>query len=387
MAELADYATPTQLRYLKAVEEHGGVRAAERALGLGNDTIGAALRALKRKAALRCYAPAHDMDHPVPEPLVLKGTSTLYDKDGEVRLQWVKTKLDDQMRAEMIREAFAVMADELPRLEPVAAPVLSLRAELLCTLVTFTDFHLGMLARKAETGGDWNVEKAEAVLFSAFAHLIRNAPPAATLVLNVQGDFFHSDRLEPTTPTSGHVLDQDGSYAFMVAVGIRVLRRLCALALETHETVRVIFAEGNHDLASSVWLRQMFAALYENEPRLSVDSSELPYYVHRHGKVMLAFHHGHLKKNDQLPLLFAASFPEVWGATTKRYCHTGHRHHVEEKEHAGMTVVQHPTLAARDAYAARGGWISERQATAISYHAEFGQVARTTVTPEMLEAA
>jgi hypothetical protein len=50
-----------------------------------------------------------------------------------------------------------------------------------------------------------------------------------------------------------------------------------------------------------------------------------------------------------------------------------------------MTVVQHPTLAARDAYASRGGWISERQVSAITYHSKFGQVAKITITPEMLE--
>jgi hypothetical protein len=99
---------------------------------------------------------------------------------------------------------------------------------------------------------------------------------------------------------------------------------------------------------------------------------------------MLGFHHGHLRKNEQLPLLFASQFPQVWGNTSKRYVHTGHRHHVEEKEHSGVTVIQHPTLAARDAYAARGGWIAERQVRAISYHAEHGEVARTTVVPEML---
>ena len=128
----------------------------------------------------------------------------------------------------------------------------------------------------------------------------------------------------------------------------------------------------------------MFRALYENDPRVQVIDSELPYYVYQHGKTMLAFHHGHLKKNDQLPILFAAQFAQMWGSTTKRYCHTGHRHHVEEKEHSGMTVTQHPTLAARDAYAARGGWIAERHVTSITYHSEFGLVARSIVTPEML---
>lgn len=49
-----------------------------------------------------------------------------------------------------------------------------------------------------------------------------------------------------------------------------------------------------------------------------------------------------------------------------------------------MTVIQHSTLAARDAYAARGGWMSERHVTSITYSDKYGQVARNTVTPEML---
>jgi hypothetical protein len=156
------------------------------------------------------------------------------------------------------------------------------------------------------------------------------------------------------------------------------------MALAKHEKVVVLMAEGNHDISSSIWLRVMFKALFENEPRVSVIDSPLPYYVYQHGKTMLAFHHGHLHKNDRLPILFASEFPKVWGETTKRYAHCGHRHHVEEKEHSGITVIQHATLAARDAYAARGGWIAERQVSAITYHAEYGQVGRVTVTPEMV---
>jgi hypothetical protein len=128
----------------------------------------------------------------------------------------------------------------------------------------------------------------------------------------------------------------------------------------------------------------MFQALYENEPRIQVIDSELPYYVYQHGETMLAWHHGHLSKNNALPILFASQFPKVWGSTVKRYAHCGHRHHVEEKEHSGMTVIQHSTLAARDAYASRGGWMSERHVTSITYSDKYGQVARNTVTPEML---
>ncbi len=241
-----------------------------------------------------------------------------------------------------------------------------------------------MLAWGVETGDDWDTQIAEDTLIAAFRHLIDNAPKAKVAVINQLGDFLHFDSLDAVTPTNRHLLDSDTRFRRVVEVAVRALRAVVDMALETHQEVHVVIAEGNHDLASSVWLQTLFAALYENEPRVTVNESALSYYVYQHGKVMLGFHHGHMKKNEGLPMYFAATYATVWGNTVKRYIHVGHRHHVEEKEHPGVKVIQHSTLAARDAYAARGGWLSERQAQAITYHVEFGEVARNTVTPEML---
>lgn len=379
---LAQYATATQLRYLQAVAEHGSGGKAAAALGVCKNAVNESIARLKAKAASQGWAPEYDLSHRVPEPFVAKGHSTLYGADGEVKLQWVKTKIDDDRRLELIKAAVAALVEDVRPAEPLPAPAAT--SEHLCNLYTLTDAHVGMLAWRKEGGADWDLTIAERTLTGCFEQMVLSSPAATTCVVNQLGDWLHSDGLLPVTPTSGHVLDQDGRFSKMVGAAIRILRRVIDLALSKHQTVFVVMAEGNHDLASSVWLRLMFAALYENEPRVKVVDSELPYYVHQHGEVMLAFHHGHLKKNDQLPLLFAAQYPVVWGATTKRYAHTGHRHHEEVKEHSGMKVVQHSTLAARDAYAARGGWMSERQATAYTYHARWGQVGSVTVTPEML---
>jgi hypothetical protein len=162
--------------------------------------------------------------------------------------------------------------------------------------------------------------------------------------------------------------DGDGAFTAQHGGVVRLLVDLEA------EKVILLLAEGNHDPASSVWLQTMFSALYEHEPRIEVVQTPLPYYALRHGKTALFFHHGHKKKVESLPLLFAALFPDHWGKTTKRYAHTGHLHHLHEKEHPGLKLMQHPTIAARDAHAARGGWLSERQATVITYHSEFGEV-------------
>lgn len=383
-ATLASYATVRQLELMEAVEKHGSENKAAEALGINARTLQKSLRSLEAKAASRGHSPAHNMTRTVPEGYTVKGVSTLYDADGVVKAQWVKSNADADRRERLIREAYDAMAQDLPRLGPIVPNLGSFSANL-ATLYTLTDSHVGMLAWAKEGGADWDLTIAESTLVGCFAQMIQASPAARIGFVNQLGDFLHYDSaVAPVTPQHGHILDSDGRFSKMVSTAVRILRRVIDMALAKHEKVVVLMAEGNHDMASSVWLRVMFRALYENEPRVEVVDSELPYYVYRHGKTMLAFHHGHLKKNDQLPILFAAQFPKIWGETEKRYAHCGHRHHAEEKEHSGLTVIQHPTLAARDAYAARGGWIADRAVTAITYHSEFGQVARNTVTPEML---
>lgn len=383
--ELRSFATPRQLEYIDAIEKHGSQQKAAQAMGLTRRTVDRGMETLRQKAALRGYSPAHDMTRTVPEGYKVKGVSTYYNAKGVAAGQWVKSSVDDLRQQEMFRAAFEALSDDLPRL-----PAITRHADTngeLCNLYTLTDSHVGMLAWHCEGGHDWDLKIAERTLIGCFEHMVAASPAAAVGFVNQLGDFLHYDSLVAQTPTSHNPVDADGRFSKMVAVSIRILRRVIDFALQKHDKVVVLLAEGNHDLASSVWLRHMFKALYENEPRIEVIDSELPYYTYRHGQTMLAFHHGHLKKNDQLPILFASQYPKIWGNTTKRYAHCGHRHHVEEKEHSGMTVVQHSTLAARDAYAARGGWTTERQVKAMTYHAKFGLVAVNVVTPEMLDEA
>ena len=379
---LKEWASPRQLEYIELINKHGGVRAAARETGASRSSIRSALNVLARVAASKGYSPEHDMIRTVPDPFVVKGVSTYYNADGVAAGQWVKSSIDTVRQAEMMKAASAAMAEELPRLKALKAP-LTTNADL-CNLYTFTDVHMGTLAWHKECGEDWDIAIAEKTLTGCFEQMIAASPCAKVGIINQGGDWLHYDGLTAVTPLHGNILDADGRFSKMVGASIRTLRRIIDLALLRHEHVHVIMQEGNHDMASSVWLRHMFKALYENEPRITVDASELPYYVYQHGTTMLAFRHSHLSKNASLPLLFAALHPAIWGATTKRYAHTGHRHHVEEKEHPGMKVIQHPTLSAKDAYAARGGWLSEREATAMTYHIKYGLVARHTVTPEMI---
>ena len=380
---LKEWATDLQKYYIDAINIHGNGAKAAKVIGVHKSAVNYALAAVKKKAAAAGYSPAHDMTRTVPDGFMVKGVSTYYDKEGKPSAQWVKSQVDSDRQKEIMREAFAAMSEELPRVKPVKVPARTIDA--LCNLVVFTDFHLGQLSWSREGGAPWDLKIAEEMLLNSFIHMVATAPVAGTCVLCLQGDFLHTDGLLPLTPGHKNVLDADGRFSKIVATAIRVIRKLIAYAMSKHDSLHLIICEGNHDEAGSMWLRHMFKAMFEDEPRMTVNDSELPYYVYQHGETMLAFHHGHKTNNEQLPMLFAAQYPKVWGATEKRYAHCGHRHHVDEKEYAGMTVTQHPTLAARDAHSARGGWISDRAANVVTYHKRFGKVAQTVVCPEMFD--
>lgn len=338
--------------------------------------------------ALRGISPEHDMTHAVPAPFYLKGTSTLYTQgeDGKEKIasQWVKTALDPVARERMLIEAREAFAAEIPRVRASKPPSLVGPPELL-NQYTITDYHLGMLAWGEETGEDWDIKIAESLLVGWFERAIAAAPEAETAIFAQMGDFLHWDGLEAVTPMHRNILDADTRFQKLVRVTIRVLRRVIAILLTKHARVHCVFAEGNHDPASSIWIREAFAAYYEDEPRVEVDLSPDPYYAYEHGKTAIFFHHGHLRKVQTVDSVLAGKFPQLYGRSEYRYAHTGHRHSSEIIETNLMLVEQHRTLAAKDAYANRGGWMSGRDAQVITYHTEYGEVGRVRISPKMIQ--
>lgn len=363
---------------VEALQQYGTETQAAAALGLSRSTFQSRVRI----AATRGFAPGH-FEAGVAPGYAMGKVTIQRGASGNVERTWERQSPDREAMRAAMQDVIEGLKDDLSKAEPIAAPGLT-NADL-CNLYTFTDYHLGMYAWHNEGGADWDLAIAERILLGAMRAMVQQSPAAHAAVINIQGDFLHTDGKTPVTPAHKHVLDADSRYPKIRRSAIRLIRELVRMALVRHSAVHLIIAEGNHDEEGAGWLADLFAVHYEDEPRLHVNDSALPFYVFQWGETMLGVHHGHKVKNEQLPLLFAAQFPEAWGATRRREIHCGHRHHRDEKEYNGVTVVQHPTLAARDAYAARGGWIADRAAQAITYHKRFGQVGRVMVCPEMIE--
>lgn len=366
---------------LAALNQCGSIEGAARALGVNRRT----LQRRKERWVKRGFAPEFDMRHPVAEGFAVKGTSTLYREDGSVAAQWVKSREDLQRQKELMDAAIAGMCDTVTRAPKVAAP--RRVASDLLNLFIVTDYHIGMLAWGEETRGDnWDTSIAERLLSAWFRAAIERAPSAETAVFAQLGDFLHFDGLEAVTPEHRNLLDADTRYAKVVRIAQRAVRDAITQLLAKHKRVQVIMAEGNHDPSGSVWLREATAALWENNPRVTVDTSPDPYYCVEHGLTSLFFHHGHKRRPAEIDDVFAAKFRDVFGRTRYSYAHMGHLHHAALKESPLMVVEQHRTLAAADAYASRGGWLSGRDAPVITYSKQFGQVGRVVLSPKAVLA-
>ena len=341
------------------------------------------IRIRKAKLAKKGVGHGRDVSHLVPDGYKIKGTSSLVDEFGNTKLQWVKTDTDSERQVELMKAVIEGMKSEITPVAPVKAAGAK-RDDKLLNLYTVSDFHLGMLAWADESGDDWDMKIAEDLFSRWFDAAFQKAPDAGTGVINLLGDLAHFDSLDAVTPASGHVLDADTRYQKLVRYIIRMVRRVVDMALVKHKTVRLLIVQGNHDESGMIWLAEMFSTLYDNEPRVFVDTSPDVYKMVQHGKTTLFFHHGHKARFDAIEPVMIAKFRKAFGESVYSYAHVGHLHHQKIIESRNMIVEQHRTLAAKDAYASRGGWMSGRSANVITYSAEYGEVARLTISPEML---
>ena len=374
--------TGQQRRCINAVLKEGSSGKAARVLGLDSSTVRQNLKSAVKTAA-RQDSQMHGVEggHSIPTGYHIKGVSSYLEDESGAR-HWVKTDKDKEADLELAQELYSAMAEDVKRLKPLPAPK-KCEKDLL-TLYNLADCHLGMLAWSRESGGrSWDLKIAEEVIVDAMRRMIQRSDPASQCVIGQLGDWTHFDGLKPVTPESRHVLDADGRPAKIAETSVKIMRTVIDDCLRHHEKVHLIIAEGNHDEGSAVLYRVLYQNLYENEPRLTVDNEASPFYVHQHGKTMLGFHHGHKMPPQSLPGYFAAQHSKMWGECEYRYAHTGHRHHEEKtKDHGGMSVTQHPTLAARDSHASRHGYMAKSQAESVTYHKEHGQWSSVTITPK-----
>lgn len=252
------------------------------------------------------------------------------------------------------------------------------------------DAHLGALAWGQETGeADYDLAIAARLYRQAVAALLARAAPhaPAKIVLRIGDDFLHVDS-ERNTTTGGTPQDVDGRwkkvFRMAVSVAAHAVRGCAALA-----PVEVVIVPGNHDALSAFTVGECLAALFAEDPRVTVQSSVTPRLYVEWGTVLLCFAHGDKEVPGNLPLLVATERPDAWARTRVREVHLGHLHRrrkMAEDEFNGVRVRWLPSLKATDQWHASKGYTTPHRATeAHLYSARRGYLG--TLSEPVAEAA
>lgn len=377
--------TARQREVLRAYLDHGTQEKAAKHLGINQSMVSVFLNAIRKHAAKRGYDPDHDMTHPTGDGISIQGTSTLYDENGDIKLQWVKTKADQEQQYQQIIEAFTETFETYRGKSHLVSVPKNSDDETI-TVYPMGDPHIGMYSWSDETGDDFDCEIAERDLCEAVKNLVSRSPRSQIgIVLNL-GDFFHADSMENRTMRSGHALDVDTRWSRVLHIGARAMIQCVYSALKKHEKVIVKNVIGNHDDHTSQALSLALSLYFENNNRVEVDTSPSKFWYYKFGQVLLASTHGDTAKPDKLPGIMAHDRSEDWGNTKHRYWLTGHIHNKNQMEFPGVVWESFRTLAAKDAWHAAQGYRSGRDMQSITYHKDHGEVERHTMNISMLRA-
>jgi hypothetical protein len=379
--ELKQWATPTQARYLDAVNQHGSLRKAAAALGVAYNAAQESISRLQKKAARAGFAPGHWNDGVAPGYVMGNVTIQRRNEDGTFR--WERQSPDQNARQERFQALLEAAKEEFAVHEPLRAPT-ACDADLL-TIYPVGDPHCGLYTWEEETGTKFDLGEFERIQKAAIDRLVASTPRSHTAIFNDKGDSTHADNNKNRTPRSGHELDVHGRHGEVMRVSLRVKRYQIARLLEKHAHVIVRVDPGNHDPDSALHLALVLEALYENEPRVQVVTSPNPYWYHLFGKNLIGTCHGDGAKGPDLPLLMATDVPELWGQADYRVWLVGHVHHKWVKDYNGCTVEYLRTLAPSDAHHHGAGYRSKRTLEAITLHRTDHEVERHTCSMRRIE--
>jgi len=333
-------------------------------------------------------------------PLVIKGTSTLYDADGNVKLQWVKTDKNKEDFLNSIKKSIDdIIIDlrkevenaskHLPRYTTIYQGPNELIDDFyekdIITIYPIGDLHLGMLSWDEETGENYDTKISYELLLKAFKRMIDSSPNSETAILANLGDFFHIDDTRNETLKSGNRLDVDSRYPKILKTGLKLITEIIEMLLKKHDKIIIRNAIGNHDPHTSYFLNEYIKAWFNDSQRLIIEDSVKTFWFYKFGKNLIGITHGDTCKMDHLPEIMASDAKEYWSDTEFRYWYIGHVHHQQLKEYRTCQVESFGTLAAKDAWHSSSGYRSQRQIKFKVLHKDYGEIQENTINIKMLE--
>lgn len=345
-------------------------------------------RKTTRRTARQPAPPKKALISPIPDGHEVRGVSTLFDENGVIRGQWLKTRRAADVGTFDLLDAVTRHVRTHVPAQPVIHRIPErFDADALNAFV-WGDPHIGLLSHARETGQNFDLKIACSELRRSADLLVQRAPAAGQALFVDVGDLWHAQDDSQRTPRGQNKLDVDGRKAKILDEGLAAVQYMLDRLLATHDHVTAAFVPGNHDPDLAIVTRVVMQALYRAEPRITILDNASPWIYHRFGQNLFLLNHGDTKvKPQELGELMLADRPDDAGACKHRVALTGHVHHKAVQEFRWGRWESFNSLCAQDFWHHAAGYRSERLVECITYHARYGERSRVRLTREELAAS
>jgi hypothetical protein len=177
---------------------------------------------------------------------------------------------------------------------------------------------------------------------------------------------------------SGNILDVVTRFSRVLRVGVGIMKSAIEHALKNHKQVKVINAIGNHDDHSAVFLSEILAAFYSNNPRVEIETKANKFHYHKFGRNLFGITHGNGVKLNTLGGIMTRDCIDVISDTDYRMWLTGHVHQDKNIDLPECTIESFRTLTPGDAWSHGVGHRSWRSMRRIDYHFLDSEIDRKT---------
>jgi hypothetical protein len=313
----------------------------------------------------------------------LKSTSTLYDSEGNIKLQWIKSDVAVDTHLEHLRDAITELAESLPHIPHIPPVPTAVYDSGLATLYISNDLHIGALMWDKESGEDYDLAIAKHRIYKAYDFLFETSPVSPIAIIADLGDLLEADNDKNMTPKSGHHLSVDGRFPKILRVAYEALIYAITKALQKHQLIYFYNIVGNHDLNAGHAIREVIRVAFKDNPRVIIDDTALPVKYHQHGTVLLQFAHGDGMKMKQAGEVMAYDKQDIFSSTRHRFSHLGHYHVDAVYDGPLCRVESHRNLAPNNHWAHHMGYRrSAGTMKSITYHTQFGEMSRSIYNVE-----
>jgi hypothetical protein len=374
-----------QLKLIAETYTSTGGNAAEaaRVLGMPVETVKYQVRAAVRR---NMFADAFGGETP-PGYLLGKVTQLHASDDGK-RMEWRHLIPEPEAVKDFLERATETFSQSLVAIPTVPLSRMLYNSASLLTVYPLPDVHLGQYSWGKETSNVYDLDIARDTVLQTFQTAATKSEPTENAIVLGLGDYFHADGNDARTPKSGNQLDVDGRFAKVQMLGAEVLVSVVDIALQKHEYVTVKVLPGNHDPRGGDVMTLALLMRYANNPRVTIDRSPATHWFYQWGRTMIAAHHGHETKPEQMPGVMASYEPAMWGSTDYRYAYLGHIHKrsrgLAVDERSGAIYETFQAITAKDAWNRGQGHASGRSIATITLSKTEGETARfyTPISPK-----